>query len=66
MMLRMFPRTPRMVVMSVIQPDTTTLVYTSMLERADSEETISGAEPHFDSTYSSRASVLKYFKNAYK
>ena len=53
MMLSRLPRTPRMVVTRVIHPDTTTLVYSSILWLLESVLSLKGATPHFVSTYSS-------------
>ena len=58
-MLRRFPMTPRIVVISVIQPDTTSLVYSSHLWLFESELSLILATPHFESTYSSNKT--KYF-----
>ena len=51
-MLRRFPNTPRTVVIRVIHPDTTILVYSSKLWLSDSFLSIVCATPHFKSTYS--------------
>ena len=53
MMLSRLPRTPRMVVTRVIHPDTTTLVYSSIIWLLESVLSLKCATPHFVSTYSS-------------